>query len=178
MNNHEFLEYLKVTGIFELSNDIARLVVIKSKVNAAKLYNRLSSIRKDSSINICLVQLICLNELEELEIKSIISLLKLLNTLFEFTSTEWKLEVKNIIECMFYKGVDINKEVEERINKINKSIRFVALNGDAYRIVDNKFYKFKDIKKVYRTVRKLTVFYFAQIYINNSILKLKKSIQY
>lgn len=147
MNNHEFLEYLKVTGIFELSNDIARLVVIKSKVNAAKLYNRLSSIRKGSSINICLVQSICLNELEELEIKSIISLLKLLNTLFEFTDTECKLKVKNIIECMFYKGVDINKEVEERINKINKSIRFVALNGDAYRIVDNKFYKFKDIKK-------------------------------
>lgn len=160
MNNHEFLEYLKVTGIFELSNDIARLVVIKSKVNAAKLYNRLSSIRKDSSINICLVQLICLNELEELEIKSIISLLKLLNTLFEFTSTEWKLEVKNIIECMFY------KEVEERINKINKSIRFVALNGDAYRIVDNKFYKFKDIKKVYRTVRKLTVFFILHKFIS------------
>lgn len=72
MTNNEFLEYLEIAGIYKIYNKETYELINKSSIDIYKLYKELSKICDNVKWIMCIIQLLCVYDIENKAIVKII----------------------------------------------------------------------------------------------------------
>lgn len=142
MDNKEFLEYLKVVKGVNTSEIGLRSFIENSKIDAAKMFTRLSKIRDDIDENIAIISLVSFHDWINTEIEALLYYLSYLNKIFIFTDKEWD----DLITEVFHElnnSDDMEESIKELMNKLVISSKYTSIRGEDYLILGDKFYKLK-----------------------------------
>lgn len=145
MTNNEFLEYLEIAGIYKIYNKETYELINKSSIGIYKLYKELSKICDNVKWIMCIIQLLCVYDIENEAIVKIIDYLNTIGDMFILNDIEWNAEIRRIMIKIFGKKDEkIESVLEQELSKIYKASLFRSTSGEEYKICrDGRTYKLK-----------------------------------
>lgn len=145
MTNNEFLEYLEIAGIYKIYNKETYELINKSSIGIYKLYKELSKICDNVKWIMCIIQLLCVYDIENEAIVKIIDYLNTIDDMFILNDIEWNAEIRRIMIKIFGKKDEkIESVLEQELSKIYKASLFRSIGGEEYKICrDGRAYKLK-----------------------------------
>lgn len=145
MTNNEFLEYLEIAGIYKIYNKETYELINKSSIDIYKLYKELSKICDNVKWIMCIIQLLCVYDIENEAIVKIIDYLNTIDDMFVLNDIEWNAEIRRIMIKIFGKKDEkIESVLEQELSKIYKASLFRSIGGEEYKICrDGRAYKLK-----------------------------------
>ncbi len=145
MTNNEFLEYLEIAGIYKIYNKETYELINKSSIDIYKLYKELSKICDNVKWIMCIIQLLCVYDIENKAIVKIIDYLNTIDDMFVLNDIEWNAEIRRIMIKIFGKKDEkIESVLEQELSKIYKASLFRFTSGEEYKICrDGRTYKLK-----------------------------------
>ena len=135
MTNNEFLEYLEIAGIYKIYNKETYELINKSSIDIYKLYKELSKICDNVKWIMCIIQLLCVYDIENKAIVKIIDYLNTIDDMFVLNDIEWNAEIRRIMIKIFGKKDEkIESVLEQELSKIYKASLFRFTSGEEYNI--------------------------------------------